>query len=146
MTPPPLSPRIQGYGARRLSIMVVEDCRMSRKMFHLIFGDDHYVTMAAGVEDGWKLYLEKTPNMVFIDIGLPDGSGNDLAQRIKAHNPAVYIVMATASRKIDDKVAAVRNHVDGYIGKPLRKKELGAYVDRYLLAHAATRAQATRSS
>jgi DNA-binding response OmpR family regulator len=77
------------------------------------------------------LYLEKSPNIVFIDIGLPDGSGNDLAQRIKAHNPSVYIVMATASHKTDDKVAAVRNHVDGYIGKPLRKKELGDLVERY---------------
>jgi DNA-binding NarL/FixJ family response regulator len=86
---------------------------------------------AATAKEGWNLYLKNNPDIVFLDILLPDGSGNDLAHKIKEHNPKAYIVMATASDYADDKEEAAFNHVDGFPTKPFDKQKVDDLIDRY---------------
>lgn len=118
----------------RLCILIVEDSDVLREMFRRAFHDMHLVYAASSVKEGWELYLDKSPSIVFLDIGLPDGSGHDLARRIKEKNPATYIVMATASRDVGDKQEAVYSRVDGFITKPFNKQEINDYVDRFMVA------------
>lgn len=81
------------------------------------------------------MYIERTPNIVFLDINLPDGNGHDLAHKIKQQNPAAYIVMATASHDVDDKIIAAQTRVDGFITKPFDKKQITNYIEQYLASH-----------
>jgi two-component system, chemotaxis family, chemotaxis protein CheY len=128
----------QKLANKRLRILVVEDHDLLREALLEAFSGMHIVYTASSVKEGWKLYLETTPSIVFLDIGLPDGDGHDLARRFKEQNPATYIVMTTASRHIEDKKEAVHNHVDGYISKPFSKREINDYVDRYITASCKT--------
>jgi DNA-binding response OmpR family regulator len=114
----------------RLCILVVEDSDMLRKMFHKAFRDEHTVYAASGVKEAWRLYIDKNPPIVFVDIGLPDGNGHDLAHKIKEHNPAAYVVMATASDYVEDKEEAGHNHADGFITKPFNRQEIQDYIER----------------
>lgn len=116
----------------RLCILVVEDSDLLREMFHQAFHDVHSLYMASNLKEGWKLFLDKTPHIVFLDIGLPDGNGHDLARIIKEQDPNTYIIMATASHYVEDKKEAVQNHVDGFIVKPFDKKKINDYIDQYL--------------
>ncbi|MGB9151932.1 MAG: response regulator [Alphaproteobacteria bacterium] len=125
----------RGHSAGKLCILIVEDSDLLREMYHTAFGSRDEVYTAASAEEGWQLYLDKSPNIIFLDIGLPDGSGHDLARTIKDHSKDSYIVMATASHDIGDKMEATRNHVDGYIVKPFSKHDINAYVDRYQSLH-----------
>lgn len=119
----------------QLHILVVEDHDLLRKMFSEAFRNIHTVHTASSAEEGWKLYLDKTPDIVFLDIGLPDTSGHELAHRIKERNPASYVIMATSSDYEEDMEEAARNNADGFIVKPFDKKKITGYIDRYLEKH-----------
>ena len=115
----------------RLCILIVEDSIVFREILKASLGDGYEVYIAANARQGWALHREKSPHIVFMDIGLPKGSGHDLARAIKQDDPSIYVVMATGSHDMADKVIAVRNHTDGFLVKPLQMKEINACVERY---------------
>jgi len=114
-----------------LRILVVEDSDLLRQIFGTALGKEHAIEAAANAKDGWELYLKKKPDIIFLDILLPDGNGHDLAFRIKEKDPKSYIVMATASDYADDKEEAAFNHVDGFLTKPFGKQKIDEIIDRY---------------
>ncbi len=114
-----------------LRILIVEDSDFLRQIFSTTLQKEHFIEQASTLKEGWALYLEKKPNVVFLDILLPDGNGHDLAHRIKEHNPKTYVVMATASDFADDKEEAAFNHADGFITKPFGKQQIDGALDRY---------------
>jgi DNA-binding NtrC family response regulator len=114
-----------------LRILVVEDSDFLRQLFFTAFHDEHMIEAVSCAKDGWQLYIDKSPDIVFMDILLPDGNGHDLAHRIKERNPSAYVVMATASDYADDKAEADFNRVDGFITKPYDKQKINDIIDRY---------------
>jgi DNA-binding response OmpR family regulator len=120
---------------QQLRILVVEDHDLLRRLFSEAFRDLHIVYTAGDAREGWKLYLDKTPEVVFLDIALPDASGHKLARQIKQRNPASYVIMATVSDCAEDKHEAARNNADGFIVKPFDKNKITGYIDRYLATH-----------
>jgi len=117
-----------------LCILVVEDSSLLRQIFDTTLGKEHIVETAATIKEGWDLYLQKSPDIVFLDILLPDGNGHDLAYRIKGRNPKAFVIMATASDYVDDKEEAAFNRVDGFITKPFGKRKIDDIIDRYWAA------------
>jgi CheY-like chemotaxis protein len=118
-----------------LDILVVEDNAYLRKLLCTVLDNTHMVHSAGSIKEGWQIYLEKDPAIVFLDINLPDGSGHELAQIIKRHNPSAYVIIATASDYAEDQNQARKNHVDGFIVKPFDKQAIRQYIDRYISAH-----------
>ncbi|MDD3370277.1 MAG: response regulator [Alphaproteobacteria bacterium] len=114
-----------------IKILIVEDSDLLRGIFKTALSAEHLIEGAATVKEGWEMFLEYAPNIVFLDITLPDGSGHDLAYRIKTRAPKTYIVMATASDYTDDKEEAAFNRADGYLTKPFGKHEIDSVIERY---------------
>lgn len=117
-----------------LCILIVEDSNILRRIFSTMLSKEHVIETAANVEEGWDLYLQKSPDIVFLDIMLPDGNGHDLAHRIKDRNPESFIIMATVSDTADDKEQAAFNHVDGFLTKPFGKQKIDDVIARYWTA------------
>ncbi|MFW6364828.1 MAG: PAS domain S-box protein [Bacteroidota bacterium] len=71
-------------------------------------------------------YLKEnqTPDVVILDIKLPDYSGFDIIKKIKAINPDLSIIAATAYAMESDKKKAFKQGFDDYISKPLSKVKL----------------------
>ncbi len=114
-----------------LRILVVEDSAFIRKIFLNLFESEHAIALAPNVKEGWKLYLKTRPNIAFLDISLPDGTGHDLAHRIKNHNPQTFVIMATGNDYSADREEAAFNRTDGFITKPFDRKKIGEAIDRY---------------
>lgn len=114
-----------------LRILVVEDSDFLRQTLSTAMSALHEVAAVASAKEGWAAYLEKTPDIVFLDIMLPDGSGHDLAYQIKKRTPETFIVMATASHYADDKEEALFNRVDGFLTKPYGKDKIDEIIARY---------------
>ena len=117
---------------KAMTILVVEDSELLQEMLRYSFDSAHTVVLASNVTEAWQLYLSHEPDIVFLDIGLPDGSGHDLAFMIKSRTPKTGVIMATASRSIDDKKEAATNNVDGFITKPFSKQAVNNLVDWYI--------------
>lgn len=79
-------------------------------------------------EEGIKLALEKAPNIVVLDIMLPDISGYDVCRKIKEKIPSIRILMLSAKGEELDKVVGLELGADDYMTKPFGVKELAARV------------------
>lgn len=64
------------------------------------------------------------PDLVLMDIGMPDGNGLEATRLIKAEAPEVKIVIVTVSDDNDDLFEAIKNGAEGYLLKDMSEEEL----------------------
>lgn len=125
ITPPTLD-----ISEQQLSVLIVEDSRVVRSMaLECITGCRKF--SAATFKEGLAAFLDKKPNIVFLDINLPDGNGLDLLKNIKSMSPETYVVMFTSSQDANDVKKAKEDGAAGYIVKPFNKEKLQRHIDHY---------------
>jgi len=125
----------QRPGREQLHVLIVEDEVFLRKLLTEVLHKIYVVDTASSAEDGWKIYLNKVPDILFLDIELLGADGHFLAHLIKGIDPAAYIVMVTASHYLEDVEIAKKNRVDGFITKPFNKKKIDDCINQYLAKH-----------
>ena len=111
-----------------LKVLVVEDDRNFRLMIQECMkgmeGFNVDKTFALDARAGLQKFHEILPDIVLLDINLPDGSGINLIKPMLQINPAVGIVMVTGS-KLSSDVDKAKNHgAIGYILKPFTRKKI----------------------
>ena len=79
---------------------------------------------------------------VILDINLPDGSGLDLLREMRAGADRTPVLMLTALAEVDDRITALDQRADDYLGKPFDQRELEARL-RALVRRDAARKQET---
>jgi two-component system response regulator RegX3 len=85
------------------------------------------VTHAGTVEDGLGAFRSASPELVLLDVMLPDGDGRDLLRQIRASS-RVPVVMLTARGGEMDKVVGLELGADDYVVKPFSAAELIARI------------------
>lgn len=72
----------------------------------------------------------KTPDIIILDVQLPDMDGHEVLQRVRANSKLqlVPVVFVTAKKQLDDKLLALRTGADDYITKPFSPEELVARI------------------
>jgi len=87
------------------------------------------VVRTAGVAETVALsQTGTTPDLVLLDLGLPDGDGIDLARRLRIFAPSTVIVVLTARTEESDVIVALDAGADDYLTKPFHLEELLARV------------------
>ena len=116
-------------------ILYVEDNPMNVKLVHRMLKFSGYdVSDADNGADGLHLANHDSPDLILLDIDLPDMDGLDVARRIKAtpHLRHTPIVALTAHSGPEDRKAALRAGCDGYLPKPVSRSDLLRTVQHYL--------------
>jgi signal transduction histidine kinase/CheY-like chemotaxis protein len=75
----------------------------------------------------------QNPDLILMDILLPDISGYEATQKIKQHNPNIKIIVQTAYAAQEDKQDAIDAGCVDYISKPLKRNILLSMLSKYLL-------------
>lgn len=109
---------------RGIEILVVEDQGFSRKLLMGMLERNFRCREAATAEEAVKLYATYAPDLCFLDIELPDGSGHALAHLFRTHDPQGHLVMVTANKFPHDVEIALKNAVQGFIYKPYSKNRI----------------------
>ncbi len=94
-----------------------------------------YCVMAADTaKAAYRCLEETTPDLLILDIMLPDGSGYEICQkfRLKSDNPVIFL---TGKSEVRDKVEGLQRGGDYYITKPYTFDELVAAAERLLARH-----------
>lgn len=114
------------------TILIVEDNALNRRLMNdVLQAEGHRTIEAADAAEGLARARESHPDLILMDVRLPDGSGLDLAATIKAERP-VPIVVVTALA-LDDELEAIRaSGCDGHIEKPFSTRILLETVDSLL--------------
>lgn len=96
--------------------------------------------VAADAASALEAVRELRPQLVLLDIHLPDGHGLDLLHRMRQVHPGLEAVVITAAREQHTVSRALREGVVGYLMKPFQRGDLQArltaYLDRARLASA----------
>lgn len=106
-------------------VLVVDDDRFVRMaLVEALKTWGYELSEADSVAHGRNVFDTFEPDIVLLDIDLPDGSGLDLLKYFKGIHPEVVVVMITGNVDVENSVAALRGGAHDFIGKPVRAEEL----------------------
>jgi DNA-binding response OmpR family regulator len=112
-----------------LDVLVVEDApEFAQIVTTVVRNAGHRVRSATSIADAMTALASTPPDMVILDLGLPDGDGLDLCRIIRERSNA-YIIMLTGRDDEIDKLLGFRLGADDYITKPFSPRELGARIE-----------------
>jgi two-component system KDP operon response regulator KdpE len=125
-------------------ILVIDDePQILRALRTILLEKKFRVTTASRGEEGLTLAAANPPDLVILDLGLPDLSGIEVCARLRAWTQVPIIVLSVRDSE-HDKVAALDRGADDYLTKPFGIEELLARI-RVALRHAA-HAQGSRAT
>jgi len=117
-------------------VLVIEDEPQMRRFLHTALeSHDFRPVEATTAREGLAQATSRNPDVILLDLGLPDGDGIDLTRQIREWSRTPIIVIS-ARGKEDDKIAALDAGADDYLTKPFGVGELMARL-RVALRHAA---------
>lgn len=112
----------------KYKILVVEDDRNILSMIHTVLDTNGYqVLTAQRCQQGILMMTSHVPDLVILDLGLPDMDGEELI-RITRRNSMIPIIVLSARTDEKDKVSALDLGANDYITKPFGTAELLARV------------------
>lgn len=115
-------------------IMIVEDDRQIQDFIaYSLMTAGFGVLTAGGVEEAMRKMRSKKPDIMVLDLGLPDGDGLDLIRRVRKFSD-IPIIVVSARDKEEDKIEALDRGAEDYITKPFSESELMARI-RVLRRH-----------
>src|ERR1019366_10583864 len=117
-------------------VLIIEDEEAIRKFLRVsLTGEGYSVVESATAEDGLVQAASCQPDVIILDLGLPDMDGVELTRQIRQWSK-VPIIIVSARGKEQDKVVALDAGADDYLTKPFAVGELLARV-RVALRHLA---------
>ncbi|MGG1599471.1 helix-turn-helix domain-containing protein [Paenibacillus naphthalenovorans] len=118
-------------------LLIVDDEAESRQAIRLIIEESQYnylsVYEAASAERGLFLLKQNQPNIVILDLSLPDLDGIKLGKKMMEMNPKVSIIVATYLKMFETVQMAINAGFSKYFLKPLTDTELLTALDGLLL-------------
>ena len=117
------------------TILIIDDDIDTLKLVGIMLERKGFRILASTTgEKGLNLAEKENPDLILLDVMIPDVSGIDIARSIRS-NPnteSIPIIMFTARSQVDDKVEGLEAGADAYITKPARPRELFAQVNSIL--------------
>ena len=128
---------------QRLRILLVDDNELTRSVLRLsLMGDEFDVVgEAASGRAGLDAAVRLRPDMVCLDIKMPDMNGIDVLRAIKDALPGTTVLMVTASNDRETVQAAIGGGAAGFILKPFNTSTLQETMRKAARAHVRQRAR-----
>lgn len=115
------------------NILVVEDDPLvSRTLVSHLKKKGFEVRLAENGEEGFELFKEFRPELVMLDVKLPDINGLDLLKQIKNEDSKVLVIVMTAFDDMKTTVEAIKSGAFEYLVKPLDYLELDLTIEKAL--------------
>ncbi len=116
-----------------LKILLIEDDIDIQGFAKTVLENEGFVVDACEtIARGTKLYEAGRPDLVILDIGLPDGSGLNLLKQLSQSETHAPLVVLTARRDLNTRLEAFKAGAQDYIEKPFAVQELVARVQVHL--------------
>lgn len=117
------------------TILIMEDDPyQSRLMQRLLERADYRILVESNGESGLRAAMLSHPDLILLDMGLPDLDGQTVAGLLKASDTLSKIPLVVVTAWPQDTAAAIAKayNCDGYISKPVHAREFAAQIAGYL--------------
>lgn len=126
-------------------IMLVEDDPLTRRLVTNCFKEENALITAHNGQEAATNYQLYAPDVVFLDIGLPDESGLNILQQLLTIDADAYVVMFSTNSYLENITTALNHGACGFVAKPFRKEKMQHYIDA-IAAHRSARAAANNNA
>ena len=110
------------------TILVIDDEIQIRKLLNITLQSNNFkVLEAANAKEGIAMAINHSPDMILLDIGLPDESGHSVLRKLREWYNKPIIILSVQSSE-EDIVTALDNGANDYLVKPFRTGELLARI------------------
>lgn len=113
---------------RAATILIIDDESQIRKLLEITLDSNGYKTIfAANAKEGLMMAANHPPEMILLDLGLPDDDGQNVLKQLREwyKNPIIILSVKSAEEEI---VKALDNGANDYLSKPFRSQELLARI------------------
>ena len=114
----------------KTAVMVVEDDLFTQKLIKNTIKDSHELSITGDGQGAIMTYVNKAPDVLFLDIGLPDIDGLSVLEKIFKIDPNAYVVMFSGNGDKENVMKAMKLGAKGFLGKPFTKDKLFQYIDK----------------
>jgi two-component system nitrogen regulation response regulator GlnG len=112
-------------------LLVVDDEPIICHSFRRAFASPEVEVVTAGtVAEGWRRVGEDRPDVIVLDLQLPDGSGMDLFERVRAADPKRPVIFITAHGTTDTAIEAMKRGAFDYLSKPFDLERVAGLLAR----------------
>ena len=112
-----------------MHLLIVDDQPDLRDMLARVFARESYrVSLAASLEEARAVIDAALPDVIVLDVALPDGSGVDLCRELRRRDLRVPILLLTAHGEVRQRVEGLDAGADDFLPKPFAVAELRARV------------------
>lgn len=114
-------------------ILIVDDDAEIRSLLARYLGGQSFRTQTAASRRECEARIgQGAPDLVVLDVMLPDGSGLDICRDLRARHPQLSIIMLTALKEDVDRIIGLEIGADDYMVKPFNPRELVARIKAVL--------------
>jgi DNA-binding NtrC family response regulator len=114
-------------------ILIIEDERTALHSLALLLEDEGYAILKAECgETGLRIALQEEPDLILLDIRLPDIDGISVMQRLRAGHSDTAVIIMTADTTSSNAIRATQNGAFDYISKPINDDHLLVLIRRAL--------------
>jgi len=122
------------------SILIVDDQETTRHFLNKALSQDGYSVLTADSgAAGMDLIARENPDLVLLDLKLPDMSGLDILRKVRENGDETCMVIMTAYGDVEVAVEAIRAGACDFVVKPVNLEQLGLLVKRELERHSLER-------
>ncbi len=111
----------------KATVLIIDDEVQIRRLLTITLQNDFAVLEAATAKEGLSMVASHPPDLVLLDLGLPDESGHDVLRHLREWYTHPVIILSVQSSE-DDIVKALDSGANDYLVKPFRTGELLARI------------------
>ena len=111
-------------------LMIIEDDPFSRRLVENALQKQYQLTGLETAEGALSAYADISPDLLFLDINLPDVTGHELLEKIIALDPKAYVVMLSGNADKTNVMNAMQRGAVGFVAKPFSPDKLFQYIER----------------
>jgi len=115
-------------------LLVDDDVRNSMFLKRFIEAESYEMTFAENGKVGWEKYLSIHPDLILLDVNMPEMNGFELAKKIRKVDNEIIIFFLTDRTEIDDRLKGFSLKGNDYIPKPFYPEELIAKMKERLVS------------
>jgi DNA-binding NtrC family response regulator len=116
------------------NVLIVDDETGVRESLRLLLKNDYEVFLAKNAEEAFSQIKEHSPEVILLDVTLPDLDGLKVLERIKQNDPNIIVIVITGSITVKTALEAKELGAYGYVIKPFDIDELRLIITRSLSA------------
>lgn len=122
--------------AQRKTLLIVDDdADLRGAVAEQLQAEDFNAVEAATATEGVRLAKEQRPDLILLDVDLPDMDGREACKQMRAEGVTAPVIMLTAAAEDDDTIRGLESGANDYVTKPYKFAVLLARIRAQLRSH-----------